>query len=260
MQDRYLVDVNYEQLLSVRKEVARGCPDCETAFQGLCDKHLIYYSEVIKFIECNIPYHYIQSFIEDELVEKKCREYCLDTGKYLAPFNCYEGLINSYIKSLDTSVMKYGYSFFFYGFNGSGKTHTALYTLFRAIEKGLSGYYISFKDLINLYNKSEFMNEKDCSKLYRYIINCDVLVVDEIGKESSVTDNLVGSFEHIIKYRTSMPKPTILISNLDFSSQESGFYSRYGSSVHNAVLEHYRPIMFSKDGDFRIKMRKKWDL
>jgi DNA replication protein DnaC len=260
MKDRFLLEVNYDHLLNVRADISRGCKTCSQSFQGLCDEHLIYFSEIIRFLESNIPFHYIRELMESEPVEKKCREYCLEKEAYLKSFNCYEDLIDRYISSLSSSVISNGYSFFFFGFNGAGKTHTALNVLFSAIKLGLTGYYISFKDLINLYNKSEFMNEKDSSKLYRFIINCDMLVIDEVGKESSVTDNLVGSFEHILKHRTSLPKPTILVSNIDFPDERNGFMSRYGSSVANSLLQHYRVINFSSNGEFRLKMRQSWSI
>jgi DNA replication protein DnaC len=255
-----IFDLNIEKILACKKELTRGCEDCSNDFYKLCPAHSVEFFDYLNHVKSNIPFGYVRSFMNEEMIEKKCREYDPVRNCYSKPFDCHANLVNSYIDKLDSAVIENGYSFFFYGANGGGKTHTALYILFKAIQLGMKGYYLPFRDLVTLYNKSEFLNEKDSRDLYRYIINCDFLVVDEVGKESSVTDNLLGSFEQIIKHRTSILKPTILVSNIDFPSEEEGFLVRYGNSVANSIMEHYRILNFSREGDFRVKLRKKWEI
>lgn len=256
----FLFQQHYDYISQVRQDIARTCSDCQASFNGMCDRHLFYLSKIMKFLSCNIPYHFVREVYGVPAQEKKVREFDPVTKSFGRPFDCYADLLSPYIENIDGKVIENGYSFVFYGYNGGGKTHTAVHLLMAAIDKGMSGYFIFFKDLINLYNKSEFAREQEASRIYHHVMNCDFLVVDELGKESSVTDNLLGSFEQIVKHRCNIVKPTIYTTNIDFGSEEEGFEKRYRSSVYNSLLQNYRVLQFGKDGNFRVKMRKEWSL
>lgn len=258
----FLVRYHSDQILRARQDIARTCDDCKEAFNGLCDRHLFYLSKIMPYLASNIPFHFVQEVYGDksETEEKKVREFDPVSGKLSKPFDCYSDLMWAYIEGIDKKVLQNGYSFLFYGFNGSGKTHTSIHLLMKALDRGLTGYFIFFKDLINLYNKSEFKREEDASRLYSHVMNCDFLVVDELGKESSITDNLLGSFEQIVKHRCNILKPTVYTTNIDFPNEEGGFLERYKTSVYNSMLQHYRILQFSKAGNFRVKKRKEWEI
>lgn len=259
----YTPEIGEERAKQVKRLISLGCKECDLANNDLCDQHLFHFSNVLKYITANIPYHDVSVIMEEQLVDKMVQEVenldrpnpTLSRG-----FPIYEKLLKGYINKIDADVLVNGYSFIFYGYNGSGKTQTANHILALALDKGLTGYYIFFKDLINLYNKAEFKHDKDADNLYQYVMNVDMLVIDEVGKESSITDNLLGSFEQIIKYRTGLGKPTIMLTNIDFPKVDVGFAARYKNSVYNSLLKNYRIIRFHEDGEFRIKTRKEWSL
>jgi DNA replication protein DnaC len=223
-------------------------------------------------VAANIPFLYLQWFQEDKAVPKQVREFDIETRGPLADQATMEinsDIVLPFIKNIDKALMK-GYSLIFYGFNGSGKTYTALLLLYAALQKNKTGYYINSRDLQNLYNRVTFSSEgSEIEKsLLSFIMNCELLVIDEVGKES-VTDNFLVMFELLLKHRTANRKSTILISNLNFeaiiktptgTSTKNEFFDRYGNSIFNLILERYRVFAFAKTGNFRQRMRETWEI
>jgi hypothetical protein len=250
-------DRQTQAIMSYKENLGKYCLDCKEHMYNICDMHSSSLAIAAKYIRSGVPVHYIKELLEGEIVEKTCQEYDMVDKKLLPPFKGYEGLFNSYISNIDGKVLDNSLSLLFYSFNGAGKTHTSLHLLSEGLKKGLSCQYIVFKDLMFIYNRSEFAREKDSEELYHSITSSDLLVIDELGKESSTTPNILGALENIIKHRTCMSKATILITNLDVPST---LENKYGSSVSNALLQNYRAITFSKHGNFRAHFRKKWDI
>lgn len=69
---------------------------------------------------------------------------------------------------------------------GSGKTHVAIGILKGIIEKGYSGYYANVPDLLRriraTYSKDA---DEDESDIIERMINCDLLVLDDLGAEAT---------------------------------------------------------------------------
>lgn len=170
-------------------------------------------------------------------------------------------------RSIKTNLDKFlaeGLSLILFGYNGSGKTHFAKQLLVDVIKSGKTGYYIVCTDLQQLYNKVSFSGKATYleEKLLDHIMNCDLLVIDEVGKET-LSDSFLVSFEAFLKHRTSRDKSTVQITNLQLSYNDKGvqkseYKNRYGASIYNLLLQHYRLICFSKHGEFRSKERKEW--
>jgi hypothetical protein len=160
-------------------------------------------------------------------------------------------ILMPYFAALDEHL-GFGHSFVFFGFNGSGKTFSALLIQYEATRQNYDTYYINAKDLQILMNKVLF--SKDVSFYERleieHIENCDLLVLDELGKES-LTENALSLFELLLKKRTTENRATIIVTNLDMAKQE--FDNRYGSSLTNLLHEKYRVYGFNREGEFRKK-------
>jgi len=187
----------------------------------------------------------------------------LDLMAKAAKFDLITGgsnrLCDDFLKDLDYSLSN-GLSMVFFGFNGAGKTYTAKYLLFKVIQKDRTGYHINSAELQRLYNQVNFSGEADLNLkcVLDHVMNCDLLVIDEVGKES-LTDNFLVAFESILKGRASRDKSTIMVTNLNFDNEgKNEFATRYGSSIYNMLYEHYRVILFSSKGEFRKKQRKVW--
>lgn len=255
MDDTFLITQNYDYFLSIRNDMLNAAETEEEKEEALTK-----YQFMLPFLKQNIPLGELKIMMEGDIIEREVKEYDPVKEKFVTQMHLYEDLLNRYIDELDGKVLQEGYSFFFYGNNESGKTFCALHLLCSAIERGLSGYFIPLKEMVNLYNHSEFQNEYEDKAVFNYLLNCDFLVIDEVGKESSVTDNLLGVFEYLIKYRTTRNKPTVMTSNIDFTDGVNGFMGFYGNSLSSALMQHYKIIYFNPKGNFRKKMRKKWDL
>ena len=79
----------------------------------------------------------------------------------------------------------------------------------------------------------------------------DLLCIDEVGKESSATPQVIGEFEEWLKTRQDNCRSTILVSNL----APIAFQERYEESVWNALTEKFKVLTFDPDNDFREKVR-----
>jgi RecA-family ATPase len=211
----------------------------------------------------NIPTDFVNTILSDhEKFEKKALEYSLAEQKYKKEVDLYSDFVSYYIDNIDT-VYDNGASLLFYGTNETGKTFTALWILSYALQQGYSGYYISFQDLYKLYNNSSYEDDVDTGKLYSYVKDADFVVVDELGKESSVTEGIIGFLESFVKYRSTEMLPTIFCTNIAVASPKNAnvndFYKRYGNSPLNAMIKRYKAFHFKKEGKFRQKTQIDWE-
>jgi len=151
-----------------------------------------------------------------------------------------------------------GRSFFFYGANSAGKTFAACYIVANLIRQ-YAVYYINFKDLYNAYNEASYKDNEDAMNLLSYIMNCDILVIDELGKEN-VSPALLSTLELLIKKRANSLLTTIICSNINIGAlplteESNEFIGRYGNSIFEALQKKYYFFQFSKNGNFRTKAR-----
>lgn len=179
-------------------------------------------------------------------------------------------LLGGMCENIDKMVSN-GLSVVFFGFNGAGKTHSAKKLLYTAISSGYTGYYINVSEFQKLYNKVTFSGKATEleERVLKHIMQCDMLVLDEVGKES-LTEQFLIMFELLLKTRATKEKSTVLVSNLnmcrpkgknpgnDRDMYESEFKERYGSSISDLLYQYYRIFQLSKKGEFRKKERKSW--
>lgn len=215
------------------------------------------YLQYLKYVQYNVPIGELLNLIDYGPYDKLIREYNLNTAAFNQPHSVVE-IIRLFSTNIE-SWLKFGKSFVFYGANGSGKTMTAIYMLCKVIESGRNGYYFSFKEFLKLYNEVyfSFNSTSDDKAFLDYLFNTDFLVLDEIGKESSVTQNVAGALEALLKYRRANNLSTLLIGNLYFDlkdrSDSQSFYVRYGNSVYDLLYGVYLVFQFEKGGRFRQK-------
>jgi DNA replication protein DnaC len=212
------------------------------------------------YLKSGVPLMYIYSIHEDDYMDKKCKEYDPNTSDLSQMKDIWEDYLERYVDKFD-KVLNKGYSFFFIGYNESGKTYSALKTLMHLIESGYTGYYINMRDLMLLYNKVNFSGEaSDVERsVLDHIYKCQFLVVDEVGKEN-VTSNVLGALETLIKSRQGANLPTTFISNLVLNSKKNEVKETYKDSIWSCLTLNYKFIIFSIEGKFRSKARGEWDL
>lgn len=212
------------------------------------------------FLKFGIPLMYIYSIYEDDYMDKKCKEYDPNTSDLSQMREIWKDYLDRYVNKFE-KVLNKGYSFFFIGYNESGKTYSAIKALMHMVEDGYTGYYINMRDLMLLYNKVNFSGEaSDVERaVLEHVYKCHFLVVDEVGKEN-VTSNVLGALEALIKARQGANLPTTFISNLVLNSKKNEVKETYKDSIWSCLTLNYKFIIFSIEGKFRSKARGEWDL
>ena len=103
------------------------------------------------------------------------------------------------------------------GPTGIGKTGLAISFLIQAINKGYTGRFIMFPDLIDMLYKSVADHSED--KVMKKLLSYDCLMIDELGY-IEVESIQVGLFFTLMQKR-HRKKTTIITTNLGFSQWES---------------------------------------
>lgn len=228
---------------------------------------------MLSFLKANIEPNVVKYLLENKPEEIQVYEYDpIEAVKSTTKISLYKDKIEKYINNLDGRVSQEGLSLFFSGPNSTGKTFVSSYILCVALEKGISSFYITFKDFYYLYNQTIIKNNEELrynsNDVYNYILNCGIIALDEMGKETFSESALVF-LEQVIKYRASRNLPTIIISNLNIEQKfdatlngkdKSEFMKRYGNSIYEALKVNYFFFIFSKEREDnqRNKARKSW--
>lgn len=187
-----------------------------------------------RFLLSNIPYGVIRN---QKIYNKK-----VVNEITLKDLNLRE-LIIPYVKQIK-KVVRNPYGFLFLGKPGTGKTFVGSKILYYAIVNGLTAHSIEFSDFLKLLRKNF---EENLDPLIREISNVDILMIDEFGNESKRSDFAIGEFKSLYKRRVENKKPTIMISNYNYSE----FKRVYGKSIESVVESHQKILSFDKIPDMR---------
>jgi len=187
-----------------------------------------------RFILSNVTYTNIRN---QKIYNKKVTD-----EMTLKTFNLRD-LIIPYVKQIK-KVTRSPYGFLFLGKPGTGKTFVGLKILYYAIVNDLTGHSIEFNDFLKLLRKNF---EENLDSLIKEISNVDILMIDEIGNESKRSDFAIGEFKSLYKRRVENNKPTIMISNYNYSE----FKRAYGKSIESVVESHSKILNFDKVPDMR---------
>jgi DNA replication protein DnaC len=118
------------------------------------------------------------------------------------------------------------------GITGCGKTHIAIAILKQVIQRGFTGYYANFNDLLSRirdsYNAESGTSEGD---LLEVVDSADLLVLDDVGAEST-TDWVRDRLYLIINRRYENARPTIITTNCDEHELESRLGARIVSRLY----------------------------
>jgi DNA replication protein DnaC len=131
------------------------------------------------------------------------------------PFDRQPRLDRKKIMALYDSMtwMKDSRNIIWLGATGCGKTGLATSFLIQAIDRGYSGRYVLFADLVDELYQSVADHSED--KVLRKYLACDCLHIDEIGYVE-VEPVQVGLF-FTLMHKRHRKKPTLITSNLGFS-------------------------------------------
>ncbi len=128
----------------------------------------------------------------------------------------------------------------FMGASGLGKTHLTLAIVSGVIEKGYTVVYGPCENLFSLIEKEKFTGENKGS--YDEMINCDLLVLDDLGAEMSTSFSKAALY-NLINTRMLSKKPTIINTNLTIKEIEE----RYTARVASRLIGNYNANKFLGD-------------
>ncbi len=125
----------------------------------------------------------------------------------------------------------------FMGASGLGKTHLTLAIVSGVIEKGFTPIYGPCENLFSLIEKEKFTGENKGS--YEAMINCDLLVLDDLGAEMSTAFSKAALY-NLINTRMLSKKPTIINTNLTIKE----IATRYSERVASRLIGNYNANKF----------------
>lgn len=116
----------------------------------------------------------------------------------------------------------------FLGEPGLGKTHLTLAMVSGIIEKGFAPIYGPSENLFSIIEKEKFTNDNKGS--YDAMINCDLLVIDDLGTEVPTAFSKSALY-NLINTRMLSKKPTIINTNLSIREIEERYSPRVASRL-----------------------------
>ena len=177
-----------------RPDGSRAARDCDCRVQKRKARALA---------SAKIPRLYERSTFQNyETADRDDKLYTLNAAKYTS-----EKFALAY--PVDTG----GIGLLFTGSVGTGKTHLAVSVLKAILEKGGTGIFYHFQDLIkqiqNSFNRNVQATE---SEILEPILNAEVLVLDELGA-SKPSDWVFDTIAHVLNTRYNERRTTIITTN-----------------------------------------------
>lgn len=172
------------------------------------------------------------------------------------PYSPYENMSNilTKTKSFVDSFDEKGGHLLFYGETGLGKTY-----LSNCIAKALldSQHTVLYQTAIRLFEDvcGDVIMKKgqnpDSQKIYRYLYNCDLLIIDDLGTE--FTNSFVASeLYDILNTRIRERKSTVISTNLNLQE----LTERYSDRITTRIFAEYKVYNFYGD-NIRLAKRRK---
>jgi len=190
------LDLNYLELF--KKKYVYSCPVCGGK-DSFCDCWKRY-NEEIKKVAAGIPVKYrkytIDDFTHPQLVEQK---------QY----------IQSVIADFD-NIRLNGDTLYLYGSSGTAKTMSACLIAAEAIRRGYEvHYYDSMQSIVTKLKQS--WAEDSTANILREITASDLIVIDNIGRENVLNENVKNEILNMFKQRCYNCLPTIFIAPVPVS-------------------------------------------
>lgn len=126
----------------------------------------------------------------------------------------------------------------FYGGTGLGKTHLSLAIANAVINRGYSVVYGTAQNVLNDLQNENFGRTDDLRYYERAVLNCDLLIIDDLGTEFK-NSYTVAALYNIINSRILSKLPTIISTN--FSSNE--LEEKYDQRITSRIIGEYSPLL-----------------
>lgn len=120
----------------------------------------------------------------------------------------------------------------FTGSTGVGKTFLTNCIARALMDSGHSVIYLSAGDLFEVFsrNKFDYDTSEDMRDTYRYILDCDLLIIDDLGTELNNSFTSSQLF-YCINERMNMSRSTIISTNLSIARLRDSYTDRVTSRI-----------------------------
>lgn len=211
------------------------------------------------FKQAALTYLYRQSTIEENLKKENFDHFRLDYySKNISdnqPTSAYDNMqfILNKIKTYVADFDNVGGNLLFYGGTGLGKTF-----LSSCIAKALldNGHTVLYQSAVHLFEDicADVLmrkgNNPDSQELYRYLFDCDLLIIDDLGTETK-TSFITSEVYDILNTRMREKKSTLISTNLSIKE----ISERYSDRVISRIISGYDVYNFFGD-DIRLKINQ----
>ena len=225
------------------------CPDCQ-------DTGMIGEERCHCFKQAVVDLLYAQSGLASVLEEENFDTFSfsyynntmIDPKTKLTPYQNMQRIYDtcqSFVRNFDTEFN----NLLFYGNSGLGKTF-----LSHCIAKELLGtahtvLYLTAYELFDILGKAMYHEEEDFAVSGEHILDCDLLIIDDLGTELSNAFTL-SRLSLCINERFLNRRSTIISTN--FGVQELA--EHYGERNFSRIFSSYTPLRFFGE-DIRLKKK-----
>lgn len=139
----------------------------------------------------------------------------------------------------------------FTGTTGVGKTFLTNCIANELIRRAQSVIYLSASELFDIFSKNKFDydNDEETGDMYRYILECDLLIIDDLGTE--LTNSFTTSqLFYCINERLLRKKSVIISTNLSLNMLRD----IYSERVTSRIVSNYEILPLYGD-DIRIQKK-----
>ena len=229
-------------------ELHYRCPDCRDT--GLIDGRKCHC-----FLQAQMKLLHAQSNLEDVLERENFKalsyEYYDDTEilPQLGITNAaYMRRVVAGCREFVRDFDKKHDSLLFTGSTGVGKTFLTNCIARELMDDFHSVIYLTASDLFDVFsrNKFDYDNAEDMKDMYRFILDCDLLIIDDLGTELNNSFTSSQLF-YCINERMNMSRSTIISTNLTLARLRDSYTDR----VTSRIMSGYRIIPLY-GGDIRL--------
>ena len=220
----------------------------DTGFVGtqmcICRKQLI--------IDQNYSQSNIRNLIDKENFENFDYSLLSDNPYKDYPISPRENArrVNEFLKAYVENFANESRNIYIFGQVGRGKTFLLNAIAKEILDRNYSVLYMSAGNLFKFLNDYNWAFEENRGKhqeQFDFILNCDLLIIDDLGSEASSKNDSSNLFE-VINERMIGAKPIIFSTNFD----ETMLSNRYGARIFSRIVGNSEVIEIFGE-DLRLK-------
>lgn len=226
------------------------CPECQDSGYINGQKCRCFKKEQIRLL-------YAQSNIEEVLERENFSTFSFsvyDSEKVIPEIQMtvadYMEQVHGWCREYVENFQEKGGNLIFTGSTGVGKTFLTNCIAKELIDRYQSVIYLSSNDLFEVFSKNKFHyeTEEEMRDMYQHILDCDLLIIDDLGTE--LNNSFVSSqLFYCINERLLRTKSTIISTNLSLTMLRD----TYSDRISSRIISKYSIIPLY-GGDIRTKV------